>query len=337
VVEPDLSIAKTSSASVASVGSILTLSLTINHTAASLTDAYDVLVTDILPSQLDFVPGTLTCTGQAATTCTYIAGTRTIEATWANFVLGGGNAVITFDVTVLALPATNVADVAWTSLPGIPPSPPGNPPGQQNANIFSTERDYDPGDPINVYGTSSTLVLGAISTSNIPDTGFAPNVKTDLSHVPFEIYNTLAESLWFEIPALGVRTTIVGVPQRNGAWNVAWLGKQAGWLEGSAFPTLTGNSVITSHVYLSNGLPGPFIDLSKLKYGDKIIVHFGGEIFTYEIRTNRVTTPKDSSVFKHEDQAWLTLITCKEFDEKTNTYLKRVVVRAVLVKVEEDK
>ena len=42
--------------------------------------------------------------------------------------------------------------MAWTSLPGIPPSPPGNPLGQQNANVFSTERGYDPGNPINIYG-----------------------------------------------------------------------------------------------------------------------------------------------------------------------------------------
>ena len=43
---------------------------------------------------------------------------------------------------------------------------------------------------------------------------------------------------------------------------------------------------------------------------------------------------KDGSVFQHEEKPWLTLLTCKEYDEKTKTYRKRVVVRAVLVKVE---
>ena len=340
IVEPDVSIQKTSNTTVASVGSVITLTLTIEHTAASQTDAYDTLVSDPLPVELDLVLGTLNCNvgAQPATTCAYIAGTRTIEATWNNFALGGGDGQITFDVTVLALPATNVANVAWTSLPGVPPSPPGNPPGQQNANIFSTERDYDPGDPINVYGTSSTLVLSTLANlANIPNTGFAPDVKTDLSNTPFESYTTLAESLWFEIPSLGVKTTIVGVPFRNGTWNVAWLGRQAGWLEGSAFPTLHGNSVITSHVYMSNGLPGPFVNLSQLKYGDTIIVHANGQKYTYEIRTNKVINPNDTTVFKHEEKAWLTLITCKDYDEKTKTYLKRVVVRAVLVKVEAEK
>lgn len=330
VVEPQVTIEKTSSASVVSVGSVITLTLTIDHTAASETDAFDLVVTDPLPTQLDFVGGTLDCNAgaQPATTCTYIAATRTIEATWANFSLAGGDGQITFDVTVLSLPATNVANVAWTSLPGDP--------GQQNSNVFSTERDYDPGDPVNVYGTSDTLVLRAIAGA-IPDTGFAPNVKTDLSDVPFETYNALAGNIWFEIPSLGVKMTVVGVPYRNQAWNVAWLGSQAGWLEGSAFPTWDGNSVITGHVYLSNGLPGPFVNLSKLKYGDTIIVHANGQKYTYEIRTNKVVSPTDPSVFKHEDLSWLTLITCKEYDEKTNSYRKRVVVRAVLVKAEQDK
>lgn len=336
IVEPDVSILKTSSATVVSVGSVITLTLTIDHTPASETDAYDLVVIDPLPLQLDFVPGTLNCNvgAQPATTCAYLAGTRTIEATWTNFQLGGGDGQITFNVTVLSLPATNVANVAWTSLPGVPP---GVPPGQQNSNVFSTERDYDPGNPINVYGTSSTLVLNALAnTAKIPDTGFAPNVKTDLSNVPLESYDSLAGNIWFEIPSLGLKTSIVGVPIKDGGWNVAWLGKQAGWLEGSAYPTWNGNSVVTGHVYLSNGLPGPFVNLSQLKYGDTIIVHANGQKYTYEIRTNKTVSPTDTSVFKHEEKSWLTFITCKEYDEKTNTYRKRVVVRAALIRVEAD-
>jgi LPXTG-site transpeptidase (sortase) family protein len=297
---------------------------------------------------LDIVLGTLDCNAgaQAADvgTCLYNPGTRTITATWSNFQLGGGDGRITFDVTVLSVPATNVGSVAWTSLPGIPPSPIGNPPGQQNNNIFSTERDYDPGDPINVYGVSSTLVLGGAGTgssntlrADLPNAGFAPSVKTDLSNVPHESYTALANEIWLEVPSLGVKMTIVGVPLRSGGWNVAWLGRQAGWLEGSAFPTLKGNSVLTGHVVLASGLPGPFVNLGSLKFGDQVIVHANGQKFVYEIRSNKIVTPSDSSVFRHEEQSWLTLITCKDFDEETGRYLKRIAVRAVLVKVEADK
>jgi LPXTG-site transpeptidase (sortase) family protein len=111
------------------------------------------------------------------------------------------------------------------------------------------------------------------------------------------------------------------------------LDKQAGWLEGSAFPSWNGNSVLTGHVYLSNGLPGPFVNLNRLKYGDRIIIHAYGQKYIFEVSENKVVEPNDTSVLKHEEKPWLTLLTCKEYDEKTNTYRKRVAVRAVLVSV----
>jgi LPXTG-site transpeptidase (sortase) family protein len=125
----------------------------------------------------------------------------------------------------------------------------------------------------------------------------------------------------------------VGVPKKNGTWNVSWLGNQAGWLAGTAFPSWSGNSVLTGHVYNSNGLPGPFVNLNKLKYGDQIIIHAYGQNYIFEVRSDEVVEPNDKSVLKHEEKPWLTLVTCKDYDEKTNTYKKRVVVRAVLVKV----
>ncbi|RPI93025.1 MAG: sortase [Chloroflexi bacterium] len=53
--------------------------------------------------------------------------------------------------------------------------------------------------------------------------------------------------------------------------------------------------------------------------------------YIFEVRENVVVEPDDTSVLKHETKSWLTLITCKEYDEKTDTYRKRVAIRAVLV------
>jgi len=47
--------------------------------------------------------------------------------------------------------------------------------------------------------------------------------------------------------------------------------------------------------------------------------------------------PTDNSILKHEEKPWLTLVTCKDYDEKTNTYRKRVIVRAVLISASADK
>jgi LPXTG-site transpeptidase (sortase) family protein len=337
VAEPDLSIAKTASTSTITVGSEVTITLTIQHTAASETDAYDVLVTDTLPAELQYVPGSLECASgaqDADVACAESGGTITAE--WSSFTLGGGNGRLTFRVTILSLPdagITNTANVAWTSLPGDVGTP-------QNRNIFSKERDYDPASQVDIYGTSDSLVLGAATggggrnrtVRTLPDTGFAPNVITPIGHLPRETY-TQTGDLTLEIPSLGIETSIVGVPFRNGSWNVAWLGRQSGWLEGTSFPTWNGNSVITSHVYLSNGLPGPFVHLGKLKYGDKVLVHAYGQKYTFEVRSNEIVAPNDDSAFEQEQRPWLTLVTCREYDEQTNSYRQRVVVRAVLTSV----
>jgi len=48
---------------------------------------------------------------------------------------------------------------------------------------------------------------------------------------------------------------------------------------------------------------------------------------------NSGVEPNDVSIFRHEEKSWLTLVTCKEYDEKSNTYKKRVVVRVALVNI----
>jgi LPXTG-site transpeptidase (sortase) family protein len=79
--------------------------------------------------------------------------------------------------------------------------------------------------------------------------------------------------------------------------------------------------VLTGHVYLASGLPGPFVNLQNMKYGDKIIVHAYGQKYTFEVQSNQVVKPDDASVIKHEEKPWLTLVTCKDYDEKTRTAL----------------
>ena len=46
-----------------------------------------------------------------------------------------------------------------------------------------------------------------------------------------------------------------------------------------------------------------------------------------------LVTPDDLSLLGHEEYPWLTLITCRGYDEAGNSYAYRVGVRAVLVDV----
>jgi large repetitive protein len=204
------------------------------------------------------------------------------------------------------------------------------PPGGTNTvNVTTTSTDTDPAN--NTDSVSLSIVaLGA------PATGFAPDRLTRLpAQTQYEVYSEYRD-LWLEVPLLGVESSIVGVPLDADGWDVTWLGDQVGYLAGTAFPTWRGNSVMTGHVTLSSGLPGPFARLEDLGYGARVIVHGWGTRYIYEVREVDVVRPDDPSVFQHEERSWITLMTCQGYDERTGSYRWRRLARAVLTLVETD-
>jgi len=184
--------------------------------------------------------------------------------------------------------------------------------------------------------SNSTIDLTGLT---VPATGFAPNLVTPLAlHPTAKAYSSYS-GLVLEIPRLGIKLDIVGVPfTPKQGWDVTWLGKQAGYLQGSAFPTMAGNSVITAHVWDALNKPGPFSNLKNLSYGDKVIVRAWGQVFTYEVQTNSLVSPNNlKTVMKRESLSWVTLVTCETFNDKTSVYAYRRMVRAVLVSVVNEK
>lgn len=181
---------------------------------------------------------------------------------------------------------------------------------------------------------SFTVLGGSKSKKNasLPNTGFAPGRVTALS-VPAVKYTDLGD-IWLDIPGLDLQSTVVGVPQTadGDSWDVSWLGSRIGWLNGSAFPSWDGNAVLTGHVWNADNTPGIFLNLKDLSYGDRLNLYVFGDLYTYEVRENRQISPADSKdVFKHENLPWLTLVTCEDFDPKSDGYTHRRIVRAVLV------
>ncbi len=168
----------------------------------------------------------------------------------------------------------------------------------------------------------------------VPETGFAPGRVSHLSAQPENRNYHAYDNMMLEIPSLGVQADITGVPILNEGWDLTWLGGQAGWLEGSAFPTWEGNSVLTGHVYDENGLPGLLINLHTLRYNDRIVVKAWGQRYIYAVRSVHQVKPDNLQLFKHEELPWLTLITCRGYDDQSDSYIYRIVVRAVLVAVE---
>jgi LPXTG-site transpeptidase (sortase) family protein len=169
----------------------------------------------------------------------------------------------------------------------------------------------------------------------LPATGFPQNKVTQL---PIQAVAYSSTDIWIEIPKLGLKMSVVGVPKTKTGWDVTWLNRDAGWLSGSAFPTWNGNSVITGHVWDALNRPGPFAKLKSLKYGDLIKVHAFGQVYTFMITENLLVKPADTkTVFIHADAPVITLVTCEEYMEATQTYASRRMVRAVLVSVVKEK
>ena len=179
-------------------------------------------------------------------------------------------------------------------------------------------------------GASGTSNFGHL---NLPATGFAPGLRTPLrAQPPEKTYSGMGE-MRLVIPALQVNVALVGVPKKEGGWDLSWLANQAGYLEGTAFPTWNGNSAITGHVYTADGKAGPFVNLNRLKWGDQVIVQAWGQEYVYEVRSVEVVNPGSTRVLGHEEKPWLTLLTCQEYDPQQNLYLKRLAVKAGLIEV----
>jgi LPXTG-site transpeptidase (sortase) family protein len=184
-------------------------------------------------------------------------------------------------------------------------------------------------------GLADTLINFVVQPvqSVLPDTGFARGRITMLHSQPDSKAYANTEMI-LEIPQLDQRMTIVGVPQVDGTWDVTWLGNNAGYLSGSAFPTWAGNTVLTGHVWDAFNQPGPFAQLKTLKYGDQLYIHAWGITYIYEVRENWLLFPsRVSKAFQHEDYDYVTLLTCEFYNPFNQSYFFRRIVRAVLVEV----
>ncbi len=77
------------------------------------------------------------------------------------------------------------------------------------------------------------------------------------------------------------------------------------------------------------------MNLNQLSYGDQIIIHLNGSAYIFEIRSKHVVLPKNMKVIDQlETYSWLSLVTCKDFNEDREEYLYRLIVRAILIDIQ---
>ena len=186
-------------------------------------------------------------------------------------------------------------------------------------------------DPATAAADDPTVTLLERLADELPETGFPPGRVSELG--PALTYRDVGE-LWLKIPSLGVAAPIVGVPLQPTGWDVSWLWNQVGYLEGTAFPTWSGNTGLTGHVTQPDGTPGPFAGLSTLHWGDEVVIEAWGQGYRYEVRSVETVAGDALSVLNHEELDWVTLLTCADFDESRQEYRGRVAVRAVLLQID---
>ena len=118
---PALQVVKTVDKPTAQAGDTVTYTMVLSHAGGSKSDAFDLTLSDVIPTDLTYVAGSLTNTaGLAPATLTQSAGT--ITATYGTFTKGT-TSTITFQGVVGGgvaglKPVTNTATVQFSTLPG---------------------------------------------------------------------------------------------------------------------------------------------------------------------------------------------------------------------------
>ncbi|MBL6980715.1 MAG: sortase [Anaerolineales bacterium] len=329
IIEPEFTLSKYADRKYVYGGEVITFYFDVRHTSRSV-DAFEVILSDAISPKLKYVAGSLTVSEGLAADVYDDSDPKNLKVTWNSFPQTD-YAIVEFQAQLSKRADTavdNIGYLEWTSLSGDVSSP------QSEFNDLSTERWYDPPAGLELYGTWSSMELVILGhTPPMPDTGFPPGRAKNIYSKANQKPHHLADEFRMMISSLNIDLPLVGIPRTENGWNLTWLAEEIGFLDGTAYPTWPGNTVLTGHAYLSNGKPGPFVNLDQLNWGDKIIIKSENADYVYEVRERYYAALDSSDVFQNEQYDWITLITCYHYDEESGKYLWRVVVRAVIVDV----
>ncbi len=111
------------------------------------------------------------------------------------------------------------------------------------------------------------------------------------------------------------------------------LAKGVGHHKTTAFPNRKGGNVVLSgHRWRFGKNPAfkVFEDIDKLQIGNRIIVHYGGKNFEYEVTEQKTVDDKAVEILEQTEDPILTFYACTP----KYTALKRLVYRAKLINIQ---
>ncbi len=161
-----------------------------------------------------------------------------------------------------------------------------------------------------------------------------PTPIITITPAPGEAEPDTSEVVRIVIPAMLLDTVVKYVPYDGYTWLIKGLRQEIAWMGNTSWPGLGGNTAFAGHVTVAGMGDGPFRHLDELPVGELVLLYTERSIYTYQVRESRVTDDEDMSVILPTDNPQISLITCIDWDDETDTYLRRLVVIADLVRAE---
>lgn len=135
-----------------------------------------------------------------------------------------------------------------------------------------------------------------------------------------------------KIPKIKVDAKIeyVGLTPK-GEMGVPKIPRNAAWFELGPRPGGVGSAAIAGHINWWTGAASVFVNLNKLKIGDKVVVQDDkGKEIVFIVRKIRAYGSKENALdvfYSNDNKSHLNLITCfGEWNKKIKQYSKRLVV-----------
>jgi LPXTG-site transpeptidase (sortase) family protein len=130
-------------------------------------------------------------------------------------------------------------------------------------------------------------------------------------------------------PGASMSAPIIPAGRVQGSWETRHLGDSVGHLVGTSWlGDPGGNIVLAGHVESQTGTPGPFAHLFRAKIGDLVVIREGLHEERFRVTIIQQVDPHDVTWLAQDGRARLTLITCTDWDNQSQTYLGRLVVVA---------
>jgi LPXTG-site transpeptidase (sortase) family protein len=155
---------------------------------------------------------------------------------------------------------------------------------------------------------------------------------TALPPVPFD--GRSEHVLRLTIPSINVDAHVQDRPLEQGTWDLAGLGLDVAWLEGTALPGALSNTVLVGHITVEKSGNGPFRRLNQVKNGELLFIFTERMLYTYKVREQKIVAPQDVYVTEPTETPQLTLLTCTVWDTKARHYKFRRAVIADLLRAD---